>query len=183
MASLDESSIICNTSFRMQMSEALDEEDIVKKFKRIMSPVVSPIMDALKQAYSTIALLQKQAQEKGLGHHKSPYQGFCPWEMPRWPGATTQMGLHATVWITWGYFRYLGRQGAARVQCFNGSSSLHNKSPLDVFITMFRFNKDVHGHNTKYVHIITYHWYIKRSVNPVFLLGVWFYGLIYWAVV
>ena len=66
MASSDESSAICNTSFMLQMSEALDDEDIVKKFQRIMSPLLSPIKDALDQANSTFASLQKQMQEKDL---------------------------------------------------------------------------------------------------------------------
>ena len=42
-------------SFLWHLSEALDDDDdIVKKFQTIMSPLMTPDMDALKQANATI---------------------------------------------------------------------------------------------------------------------------------
>ena len=66
MATDSESPSRCDTSYLLQMSEALDDKGIVEKFQKIMSPVVLPIMDALNQANSTIASLQQQLQEKDI---------------------------------------------------------------------------------------------------------------------
>ena len=46
---------------------------------------------------------------------------------------------------------------------------VHNKSTLDVFITMFRMNKDVHGHNTRqcnHHHIPLVHKELSKSSLP-----------------
>ena len=52
---------------------------------------------------------------------------------------------------------------------------VHNKSTLDVSIAMFA---DMIMDN---LIIITYHWYIKSSVNPVLRTKMQLYGIIYWA--
>ena len=52
---------------------------------------------------------------------------------------------------------------------------VHNKSTLDVSIAMFA---DMILDN---LIIITYHWYMKSSVNPVLRTKMRFYGIIYWA--
>ena len=46
---------------------------------------------------------------------------------------------------------------------------VHNKSTLDVFITMFRMNKNVHGHNTRqcdHYHIPLVHKKLSKSSLP-----------------
>ena len=45
-------------SFLLHLSEALDDNDIVKKFQTIMSPLLTPVMDALNQANATIDSLK-----------------------------------------------------------------------------------------------------------------------------
>ena len=55
---------------------------------------------------------------------------------------------------------------------------VHNKSTLDVFITMFRMNKDVHGHNTiqcNHYHTPLVH---KELSKSSLLIKVRFYGII-----
>ena len=51
-------------SFLLHLSEALDDDDIVKKFQTIMSPLMTPVMDALNQANATIDSLKKRMDEK-----------------------------------------------------------------------------------------------------------------------
>ena len=76
MATDSESPSRCDTSFLLQMSEALDDKDIVEKFQKIMSPVVLPIIDALNQANSTIASLQHQLQEIAISNLQSKVWGM-----------------------------------------------------------------------------------------------------------
>ena len=45
-------------SFLLHLSEALDDNDIVKKFQTIMSPLLTPVMDALNQDNATIDSLK-----------------------------------------------------------------------------------------------------------------------------
>ena len=66
MATDGESPSSCDTSFLLQMSEALDDKDTVEKFPKIKSPVALPIMDAQNQTNSTITSLQQQLQEKDI---------------------------------------------------------------------------------------------------------------------
>ena len=51
-------------SFLLHLSEALDDDDIVNKFQTIMSPLMTPVMDALNQANATIDSLKKLMDEK-----------------------------------------------------------------------------------------------------------------------
>ena len=51
-------------SFLLHLSEALGDNDIVKKFQTIMSPLMTPVMDALNQANATIDSLKKRMDEK-----------------------------------------------------------------------------------------------------------------------
>ena len=60
----DKNEASLRASFLLHLSEALDDGDIIKKFRTIMSPLMTPVMDALNQANATIDSLEKRMDEK-----------------------------------------------------------------------------------------------------------------------
>ena len=60
----DKNEASLTASFLLHLSEALDDGDIIKKFRTIMSPLMTPVMDALNQANATIDFFKKRMDEK-----------------------------------------------------------------------------------------------------------------------
>ena len=58
-----------SVSFMLYLSEALDDDDTIKKFHSIMSPLMKHVLYSLKQANATIVSLNKRMDEdKTLEH-------------------------------------------------------------------------------------------------------------------
>ena len=53
-----------SASFLLHLGEALDDDEIIKKFRSIMSPLLTPVKDALNHANAMIASLSKRMDEK-----------------------------------------------------------------------------------------------------------------------